>query len=385
MPEGYFASVEDCNDEESDGFDINPDATEIWYDGVDQNCDEANDFDQDGDGVVSSDYGGSDCYDDDDDSTEDCGLYEFSTHTFNSCGVSGQNGPSYSDCLGAYNTENNWHIDESYYSMHTQGIQVWTVPRTGEYQITAQGASGSTNIYAYSASYGAVQRATVELELGQKLLLLVGQVGVSNTTHGNENGGGGGTFVVVDNNYTVTNLTSDLEILIVAGGGGGAPSTSYSSGCTYTTGNAQLTTSGKTVYCQGTSAGGVNGLGGSTSNGGSHFGGAGGGFLTDGGNGSAHCSTPQGGAAFINGGVGGPGGSCYSPQPHGGFGGGGAGGLGAPGGGGGYSGGGAAGNWSSYADYGGGGGSYIISSGSNILSQLATYIGDGSITIEFIE
>ncbi len=37
----------DCDDEDAD---VNPDAEETWYDGVDQNCDGANDFDQDGDG-----------------------------------------------------------------------------------------------------------------------------------------------------------------------------------------------------------------------------------------------------------------------------------------------------------------------------------------------
>jgi MYXO-CTERM domain-containing protein len=38
---------EDCDDEAPD---INPDAEEIWYDAVDQDCDGASDFDQDGDG-----------------------------------------------------------------------------------------------------------------------------------------------------------------------------------------------------------------------------------------------------------------------------------------------------------------------------------------------
>ena len=40
--------TDDCDDE---NFDINPSVTEIWYDGVDQNCDGLNDYDQDGDGI----------------------------------------------------------------------------------------------------------------------------------------------------------------------------------------------------------------------------------------------------------------------------------------------------------------------------------------------
>ncbi len=65
---------EDCADEDSvlgvDAGDINPDATDVWYDGVDQNCDGANDFDQDGDGDLISDL---DC-DGDGSSDTECDL-----------------------------------------------------------------------------------------------------------------------------------------------------------------------------------------------------------------------------------------------------------------------------------------------------------------------
>lgn len=53
----------DCDDEDAS---VNPDATDVWYDGVDQNCDGRNDYDADGDGDEHRDLGdGGDCDDDD--------------------------------------------------------------------------------------------------------------------------------------------------------------------------------------------------------------------------------------------------------------------------------------------------------------------------------
>ncbi len=62
----------DCWDEpagpeggEIEGAEINPAASESWYDGVDQDCDGASDFDQDADGFDHLDHDGDDCDDED--------------------------------------------------------------------------------------------------------------------------------------------------------------------------------------------------------------------------------------------------------------------------------------------------------------------------------
>lgn len=57
-----WTTVSDCNDNDAS---IYPGAPEIWYDGIDQNCDGLSDFDQDGDGEDAVEYGGIDCNDTD--------------------------------------------------------------------------------------------------------------------------------------------------------------------------------------------------------------------------------------------------------------------------------------------------------------------------------
>jgi len=58
--EGYVSDDADCADHDPS---INPGAIETWYDGVDQDCDGASDYDQDGDGYRSDEHGGTDCDD----------------------------------------------------------------------------------------------------------------------------------------------------------------------------------------------------------------------------------------------------------------------------------------------------------------------------------
>jgi hypothetical protein len=60
--EGTVEDATDCDDSDPE---VNPAADEIWYDGVDQDCDGASDYDQDADGHDSALYEGDDCDDTD--------------------------------------------------------------------------------------------------------------------------------------------------------------------------------------------------------------------------------------------------------------------------------------------------------------------------------
>ena len=81
IPGGWVGAdrATDCNDDpDADGRLINPDADEIWYDGVDQNCNGDSDFDADGDGydAASEIDGGLDCDDDNENVSPDTALPE---------------------------------------------------------------------------------------------------------------------------------------------------------------------------------------------------------------------------------------------------------------------------------------------------------------------
>jgi hypothetical protein len=92
-PEGYVDNNDDCNDGDSTVY---PDATDQWYDGVDQDCSGGSDHDADGDGFEHMDSSGDDCDDDDPsvhpDADEICndGIDNDCDGTANSCGIFGE-------------------------------------------------------------------------------------------------------------------------------------------------------------------------------------------------------------------------------------------------------------------------------------------------------
>lgn len=315
-------------------------------------------------------------------------LYSFTTFTFTSANVAGRAGPTLSQCLANYNTvDNSWLNNTDYFNVPVQGIQLWTVPKSGTYRITAVGARGGKNLNAnLEGGLGAQIVAEISLTQNDKIAIVVGQEGrdrpnnAVSTYYGA--GGGGGTFVY-DNTSSI--------FYVVAGGGGGAAAI-----------RANLLTNRFTAHGKGNSIhgsnvsisnsyfaeGGRNGNGGNTSNRGSLFGGPGAGILSDGQpanglQGRSKANNWLGGNAVLR--------SNQSVQ--GGFGGGGAGGDGSnnvsyvninwAGGGGGYSGGAAGGNGGTGdGQYGGGGGSYTLSG--YVSNVTGTNNGNGYVIVTLI-
>jgi hypothetical protein len=274
-------------------------------------------------------------------------LYSFTSHTFTTGGQTNYTGPSLTTLRNAYTPS--WTDDTNFFNVTPYtGIQQWTVPKTGTYEIDAYGATGG---YAYLLSTSTIEyggrgariRGRFNLNKGEYIRILVGQMGVNNPNSSRGAGGGGGTFV-----YNSTTST----LLIAAGGGGGGGQ--YARPASADANHNSTYGNDGTQGSRGT--GGTNGNGGNASS----WSGGGAGWL---GNGS-NSPYGTGGTRFSSGGNGGSG---YSGGVQGGFGGGGGTHVGG-GGGAGYSGGGA-GGWS-YSGHGGGGGSYIDSSAADPFTEL---------------
>lgn len=146
------------------------------------------------------------------------GLYDFTSFTFTAPAAYADKyyAPSMSLYLASYDTVTNaWLLDTAFYNIVDAGIQEWTVPVTGTYNINAKGAKGADNSsYNNVGGEGADLSVDVQLEKGTVLKIVTGQRG-SWTTSTEGGGGGGGSFV----------WTGDIGgngLIIAAGGGGGA-------------------------------------------------------------------------------------------------------------------------------------------------------------------
>ena len=297
-------------------------------------------------------------------------LYSFSSHTFTNAGQTSRTGPTLAQCRAAYSSAS-WaqNTTNNYLNMVTQGIQEWTVPKSGLYNMTVAGSIGGTS-YVTKGSGVVLNFTNVSLISGDKLYIVVGQNGVNS-------GGGGASWVFYNNRST---------LWFVAGGGGGGATNSYNGpGSSRTPGlNGTVATTGNDGRSDNsnTRAGGLkgtNGSGGQGASGGNGSGSAGGSGI-GGASSTSNWNTGGGGggssgvatSTFLGG---------DGPRP-GGFGGGGAGGGSdwgtGGGGGGGYNGGGAGAGGNSNNDAGGGGGGggsyYIISPSSTAFNASVGYV-----------
>ena len=221
-------------------------------------------------------------------------LYAFTTHTFTHCNGDTRYGPQLSDALSVYGNISPWN-DTNLFNITTRGFQVWKVPKTGTYRITAYGAKGgqestSGGSYNNSPGNGAYVRADFALTINTQIIFIVGQKPPQSTGSYRSGSGGGATWVLKPGTYT-----NNTDVYMVAGGGGGAAPPHYNGG-----------TSGA---ANGSSQGTLGG--GGTSHWNSNGGGAG--WTADG-----APSGARGGARPASGAMGGTG------STHGGFGGGGS-------------------------------------------------------------
>ena len=207
-------------------------------------------------------------------------LYSFSTANFvtgYSSSVTSNTGSSLSTFQSTYaGMGYTWASQLSFFNVTTPGIQTWTVPISGIYQLDMAGAKGgSVSTSGLNAGYGATFRVSnLAFKGGDTVTIIVGQGGGSFGTGGVPGAGGGGFSAVWING----------TIAFVAGGGGGstesgplpanAPQTN-SFGSTATPGTGGM--AGAAGSSNGQSGGlGFGGTGGSASSG-SYAGGGGGG------------------------------------------------------------------------------------------------------------
>ena len=366
-PAGYVKKDNDCDDTDPD---VNPGAEEVCDAGLDNDCNGLADKadpnwtgkdgtwykDSDGDTYGDSKISLTTCsepsgYVRNDDDCDDSDVTKWNTcwagiRNFNTCGASGQNGPTSCAYTG---TTLEGEVTVS------GGKQKWTVPQDGTYRIEAFGAQGHSADPSYSGGKGARMRGDFSLNEGDVLYIAVGHEARGNGCSG---GGGGGSWVVD---------AADKPI-VVAGGGAGTRTSVVQNGCsgrtTESAGNASG--SGSSHSC-GAKSGGL-GSGGIVSS--SSWGSAGGGLNS---NGAYEYNAANGGQSWKSGLKGG---GTSSYNAYGGFGAGGAGnGSCGGGGGGGYSGG-------DGGRVAGGGGSY--NRGSSTSNSAGVQTKAGKVSIDWI-
>ncbi|KAM6973436.1 ALK tyrosine kinase receptor [Aplochiton taeniatus] len=155
--------------------------------------------------------------------------------SFHTCGAAGPEGPTPTQCSSSYRNSN---VNVTVATRGPfKGIQIWRIPETGIYRITACGAAGGRSVLEMTKSNGVYITGDFLLQKDELLYILVGQPGedacpnsnlqlhkicmeqshpLENKTQvkGGGGGGGGATFV-----FKVEKGVY-IPLIIAAGGGG---------------------------------------------------------------------------------------------------------------------------------------------------------------------
>ena len=312
------------------------------------------------------------------------GLFEFTSHTFTGDSSGGRVGPSISASRSTYSSTP-WASDSNFFDQgEYQGYQKFTMPSTGTYRIIARGG-GAQNVNDMTAQVNVTKAFTA----GEKIQIMVGQYGKSQSN--NAGGGGGGSFVFYN--------TSDSLPIVAAGGvggrgtGGGGTGTNGQTG--QSGGNASNSYNGTSCTTSESTGDGCGGTGGNAGTAG-RISNSGAGWSQNGRQTQSDCGgalncAGRPGFRPSSGGLGGEGFSgnlaCGGPpggngQYDGGFGGGGGAGYASGAGAGGYSGGGGADGCSGHGGGGGSRASGVITSSFGQTSNGST--SNGIVTVEFL-
>ena len=119
--------------------------------------------------------------------------FTFTSHEFTNAGIHGRSGPSLANCKTAY-SGTSWASDARYFTV-IDGIQFFTIPQTGSYQIKTQGGSGGDNNSPHNpkrGGLGAYVTANYTFTKGDKLAIVVGNKGVTKNGETWPGTGGGG-------------------------------------------------------------------------------------------------------------------------------------------------------------------------------------------------
>ncbi|KAK9916191.1 hypothetical protein WJX75_009876 [Coccomyxa subellipsoidea] len=121
-------------------------------------------------------------------------LFLFSSFTFTPAGAIGRQGPTLANLTAfpAYQAQS-WTQNPAYLNMTTQGVQIFTIPTTGTYNLTIAGARGGQ----YQPGLGAGKGSSGSI---------VGAGGGAGGTNGNGGLGGPSGFCAVPNACFVTTL-----------------------------------------------------------------------------------------------------------------------------------------------------------------------------------